>query len=492
MNGPPSYSRDHGVAAQGSIVGSGEMSSRVRTLEWSGTPLGSIEHWSPELLTVVNLTLCSPAPTRLLWGPEFILIYNDAYREFAGSRHPEALGQPAAQVWSEAWHVVGPQIEAVFTTGITSYYEKLPVPIAKLEQVQDAYLTYSYSPVYEHGHIVGVFGSLQDVTAEVLTAARLVESEARASRILQCIGDAVIVTDAETRVTRMNPVAETLTGWFAEEAKGRLLADVFDIVSEETRLLVESPADKVKRLGSIVGLANHTVLKSRSGSETPIDDSGAPIRNEDGNLTGIVLVFRDISERRAAERERERLRRKLDRQYTEMRAIYETSSVALAMIDPVEFRYLRGNPKLAEILGSPIDQILGTPVFDLANDVAGLQEALATAAAGIPVLGKLIEGELANSPGVHRFWQVEYIPVFSDQGAVEVIVASSIEITAQRRAQAALIQNEKLAAVGRLAASIAHEINNPLEAVTNCLYLAGNVQQLPRRPGTYSTRRSGS
>ena len=329
MNGPPSYSGDHRTGTQGSIVGSGEMSTRVRTHEWSGTPLGSIEDWSPELLTVVNLTLCSPAPTRLLWGPEFILIYNDAYREFAGSRHPAALGQPAAQVWSEAWHVVGPQIEAVFTTGITSYYEKLPVPIAKLEALQDSYLTYSYSPVYEHGHIVGVFGPLRDVTAEVLTAARLVESEARASRILQCIGDAVIVTDTETRVTRMNPVAETLTGWPAEEAKGRPLAEVFNIANEETRLLVESPADKVKRLGSIVGLANHTVLKSRSGSETPIEDSGAPIRKEDGSLTGIVLVFRDISERRAAEREREGLQRKLDRQYTEMRAIYETSSVAL-------------------------------------------------------------------------------------------------------------------------------------------------------------------
>ena len=149
------------------------------------------------------------------------------------------------------------------------------------------------------------------------------------------------------------------------------------------------------------------------------------------------------------------------------------------MIDPVEFRYLRGNPKLAEILGLPIDQILGTPVFDLANDVAGLQEALATAAAGTPVLGKLIEGALTTSPGVHRFWHVEYTPVFSEHGDVEVIVASSIEITAQRQAQAALIQNEKLAAVGRLAASIAHEINNPLEAVTNCLYLARTVQQLP-------------
>lgn len=476
---------DHGIASRGAVVGSGELSRLIRAHNWSSTPLGPIESWSRELLAIMNLTLCSPTPARLLWGAEFILIYNDAYREFAGPRHPDALGRPASEVWSEAWHVVGPQIEAVFTTGATSYYEKLPVPIARNEQVQNSYLTYSYVPVYQDGRIAGVFGSLQDVTAEVTTASQLLESEARASRILQSIGDAVIVTDRETRVTRMNPVAETLTGWPAEEAEGRSLAEVFDIVNEQTRLLVESPAEKVKRLGSIVGLANHTVLKSRSGSETHIDDSGAPIRNDEGDLTGIVLVFRDITERRAAERDRERLQRELDRQYTEMRAIYETSSVALAMIDPVEFRYLRGNPKLAEILNLPIDQILGTPVFDLANDVAGLRDALITAAAGIPVLGKIIEGALANSPEVHRFWQVEYIPVFSEHGQVAVIVASSVEITGQRQAQAALIQNEKLAAVGRLAASIAHEINNPLEAVTNCLYLARTGQQLPAEVEDY-------
>ncbi len=476
----PSLTRSPGqtLARKNTIVGSSETSALVREYDWSATALGPIDAWSPEVVAIVNLTLCSAMPTRLLWGSELILIYNDAYSEFAGARHPAALGKPAREVFSEAWHVVGPQIESVFTSGVTGYYDKLLVPIARNDQVQQSYLTYSYSPVYQDGHIVGVFGTLQDATAEVTTASQLLESEARASRILQSIGDAVIVTDAESHVMRMNAVAETLTGWRQEEALGRPLSEIFDIVNEETRKPVESPADKVKRLGSIVGLANHTVLKSRTGGETHIDDSGAPIRNDEGDLTGIVLVFRDITERRAAERDRERLQRELDRQYIELRAIYETSSVALAMIDPIEFRYLRGNPKLGELLNLPVDQIIGTPVFDLASDVAGLREALLTAASGTPVLGKILEGGLSNSPGVHRAWQVEYIPVFSAEGKVEVIVGSSIEITTQKQAQAALMQNEKLAAVGRLASSIAHEINNPLEAVTNCIYLARNGQQV--------------
>ena len=467
------------TGTRAAIFGRSEMADRVRKHDWALTSLGPIHSWSPELVALVNLTLNSPTPARLLWTSAFILIYNDAYRELAGPRHPSALGLPAKEVWPEAWHIVGSQIQAVFATGTTQYYEKSPVPISKDGKVLDSYLTYTYCAVYEGGQIAGIYGSLLDVTAEVLTARQLMESEARASRILASIGDAVIVTDKQACITHMNGVAEHLTGWSIEEAKGRSLASVFNIVNEETRLVVESPAEKVKRSGGVMALANHTVLISKDGTESYIDDSGAPIRNDAGDLTGIVLVFRDISERRTAEQERDRLQQELLRQYTEMKAIYETSSVALAMINPVDFRYVRGNPKLAEILHLPMDQILGMSVFDLAAEVTGLREALLTAASGTPVLGKVVEGAMANTPGVHRAWQVEYIPVFSEHGDVQMIVASSIEITAQKQAQAALIQNEKLAAVGRLAASIAHEINNPLEAVMNCIYLARTGPPVP-------------
>ena len=450
---------DSGNSAHHLIVGYGELPDLIRALDWNSTSLGPIENWSRELVVMVNLTLSAPNPARLLWGSEFILIYNEAYRVFAGSKHPDALGQPASKVWPEAWHVVGPQLEAVFASGQTSYFEKLPVPIARGTEVQTSYLTYSYSPVYEGGSIKGIFGSLQDVTAEVLTDSQLIKNE---TRVLERIGDEVAVTDADARITHMNPVAENLTGGWAGDAGGRLLSEVSVIDEEETGQLVESQAGRIRQLGTVEDSADHTVLQSHSGTEMHIDSSGAPIKNDEGDLT---LA-------REAERERDRLQREAIRQFTEMQAIYETASVALAMIDPVDFRYLRGNPKLAEILHVPIEQILGTPVFDLANDVAGLRDALLTAAGGTPVLGRIIEGTMANSPGVKRAWLVEYIPVFSEQGDVRVIVASSIEITEQKKAQAALMQNEKLAAVGRLSASIAHEINNPLEAVMNCIYLA--------------------
>ncbi len=120
---------------------------------------------------------------------------------------------------------------------------------------------------------------------------------------LYSIGDAVITTDEEGRVRQMNPVAERLTGWPEAEARSRPLDEVFRIVNEETLTAVESPVRRVLREGTVVGLANHTLLIARDGTERPIADSGAPIRDERGAITGVVLIFRDQTEERAAEAE---------------------------------------------------------------------------------------------------------------------------------------------------------------------------------------------
>src|SRR5262252_7064240 len=124
---------------------------------------------------------------------------------------------------------------------------------------------------------------------------------------LASIGDAVIATDSQGRVTFLNPVAATLTGWSAADALSQDITTVFRIVNEYTRAVVENPVTRVLREGTVVGLANHTLLVTRDGKECPIDDSGAPIRDPQGQLIGVVLVFRDITERRRAEEARTRL-----------------------------------------------------------------------------------------------------------------------------------------------------------------------------------------
>jgi len=131
--------------------------------------------------------------------------------------------------------------------------------------------------------------------------AKVRASEEQLATTLRSIGDAVIATDARGLVTLMNPVAESVTGWLAADARGASLDAVFRIINEETRNTVESPVAKVLREGGIVGLANHTLLIRRDGSEVAIEDSGAPILDRSGGTIGVVLVFRDASRERAAE-----------------------------------------------------------------------------------------------------------------------------------------------------------------------------------------------
>lgn len=475
---PPTPFPERSSPAISRITGRGEMADRVRAYNWETTPLGPVESWSKELLTIVNLTLASSSPARTMWGAELILIYNDAYRTIPGPRHPWALGKPARQVYGESWSVVGPLLENAMATGDTLFYEKLLVPLPSQHGMQDHFLNYSFNPIFENGRIAGLFGPLHDVTEEVNTSKLLRESEARSVRIMQSIGDAVIVTDPDCCITRMNPVAESLTGWKLDEAKGRPLAEVFNIVHEHSREPVENPAEKVKRVGTVVGLANHTVLIRRDTSEIAIDDSGAPIREQDGELSGIVLIFRDIGEKRRLEKEREEILLELRSRYAELEATYHNAAIAMALIDAVDFRYIRVNRKLCELLGLPEEKILGSKVSEVASGVPGLQDALQTVAAGHAVTGGILEGELSTTPGMKRYWTMDYAPVVGADGRVIAIAAASAEITRQRQAEALLMKSEKLAAVGRLASSIAHEINNPLEAVTNLLYLIG-TRELP-------------
>jgi PAS domain S-box-containing protein len=161
--------------------------------------------------------------------------------------------------------------------------------------------------------IFSLAGVLISLLAESLHLARRKTEQSEAKEreqreryrvTLGSIGDAVIATDAEGRVTFINQVAESLTGWKHADALGKPLAEVFHIVNEQTRRQVENPALHAIREGVISGLANHTLLLARDGTERPIDDSGAPIKDAQGQTLGAVLIFRDVTERRRLERER--------------------------------------------------------------------------------------------------------------------------------------------------------------------------------------------
>jgi PAS domain S-box-containing protein len=225
-----------------------------------------------------------------------------------------ALLAPAAAVDAAGqrfmWFLVsgGLILSAIAIGGALWVAWSLVTPIQKLVPATQALAQGLPVPPTPEGGVQEV----RDVAAALHEASMLLqqreaalhEQRERLRITLTSIGDAVIATDVHGRVTFLNGAAATLTGWTETEAMGQSITAVFSIVNEMTRQVVENPVDKVLREGTVVGLANHTVLLARDGQEHPIDDSGAPIRDAQGRLVGVALVFRDITARRQAEAER--------------------------------------------------------------------------------------------------------------------------------------------------------------------------------------------
>ena len=160
-----------------------------------------------------------------------------------------------------------------------------------------------------NNEIVALLAVTRNVTDRRQAETALAEEKERLAVTLRSIGDGVIVTDIEGNITLLNNVGEELTGWKLEEAKGKPLTDVFNIINETTREKCENPVEKVIRTGLIVGLANHTALIRKDGTEIIIADSGAPIRDRESMPIGVVLVFRDITAQYRMEQEMQKLQK---------------------------------------------------------------------------------------------------------------------------------------------------------------------------------------
>jgi PAS domain S-box-containing protein len=297
----------------------------------------------------------------------------------------------------------------------------------------------------------------------------IVEQRERLQTTLASIGDAVITTDAEGRVVDLNPVAESLTGWSAADAEGRPLDVVFDIVNEETRERVASPVERALREGTVVGLANRTILLRKDGSEVPIDDSAAPIRDRDGVMRGCVLVFRDISARKASERALGEAQERLSRVVTDM--------AIPTMVYAEDGEVLLINAAWTGISGWSAAELATIPEWtrlaygDRGPEMAALIASLFDLEAAVDSG----EREIRTKAGETRVWHFVTAPIGRDAAGRRMLVTNAIDVTERHRLDRELAENE---ARRRLAMEAAHYGDGEWDRATGTMTWSAQTRKL--------------
>jgi two-component system cell cycle sensor histidine kinase/response regulator CckA len=272
-----------------------------------------------------------------------------------------------------------------------------------------------------------------------LSEARLRTSMERHSVTLKSIGDAVIATDARSVVELLNPVAEALTGWTLDQARGRPLEEVFRIVHEQTREKAEDPVAKVLREGVVVGLANHTLLIARDGTERPIADSGAPIRDDSGEISGVVLVFRDQTLERTAAAE-------LAAREHYYRSMLFNLHEDILVIDR-DYCITDINNTALMTLGRHRDEVVGRKCYEVSH---GLTSPCHENGERCALMEVFVAGKPSNcrhkhihADGTRTHIDILMSPLKNEDGQITHVIEAARDITDVIQVQEALLQSEE-------------------------------------------------
>ncbi len=447
------------------ITGQSEMAARIRAHNWAQTPLGPIEDWSETLLATTNLMLHSPFPTILSWGPEMVFLYNDAAISTLTTKHPGALGSLHCDVFREAWELVSADLEGCLYQGKTAVRHNMFIPILLDGVLEDRYFSYSLIPVYENGKIGGVYDAFRNMTETVLGARRLRESEARLKLATEVAKLGVFVWDTiEDKGSWENDHMYEIFGRTQDQGPINGEAFIGEVVHPDYRDVFRQAMDQTLQKGEPFRFEG--LIYRSDGVLRCIEVNGNLQPETDGTRGRILGTIRDVTKVRGTEAElRENAKR-----------LGEFAAIVASSDDVIISKDLNGivtswNEAATRVFGYSPEEIIGTSILKLIPkhlhpDEKRIIESIRAGrriehfeTVRLAKDGRAIEASLTISP------------IKDEEG--RVIGASKIlrDISGRKRMEQSLLQAEKIAATGRMAATIAHEINNPLEAVMNLLYL---------------------
>ena len=441
------------------------MAGLIRALDWSRTPLGPIEGWSEALLATANLMLHSPFPTILSWGPEMVFLYNDAAISTLTVKHPSALGRLYRDVFEEAWDLVGADLEACFYRGETAVRDNMFIPILLNGVLEDHYWSYSLIPVYENGKIGGVYDAFRNMTETVVAAQKLRESEARLQLATAVAQLGVFVWDTvEDRGSWENDRVYEIFRRARQDGPVNGEEFLRDFLHPDFRDAFREAVERTLQHDAPLQFEGLMYRTDRTLCRIELSGNLQPeVRGSKGRILGTI---RDVTELRKSE---ETLRDNAKR-------LGELAAIVASSEDVILSKDLNGiitswNDAATTVFGYTADEMIGASILklipeDLHSDEKTIIENIRAGrrvehfeTARLTKSGKRIDVSLTVSP------------VKDANG--QVIGASKIlrDISNRKRLEQSVLQAEKIAATGRMAATIAHEINNPLEAVMNLLFL---------------------
>ncbi len=423
------------------LGGGGELAGRISALDWSTTPVGPIAGWPAAMKTVLAFVLRSPVPIVTLWGDTGVMIYNDAYRGFAGGRHPAILGTNVLEGWHEVAEFNANVMQKVYREGGILSYKDQELTLVRDGTPQKLWTDLEYSPALdERGQPIGVIAVVIETTLKVLASRQLEDDR---NRLWSLSRDLLLVCTLEGAITAVNPSAMRMLGWAESDMIGRQL-DEF-IHPED---LATTAGEVAKLRQGMTTRAFENRYRSKDGSYRLLSWTAVP---DNGR---IHAVGRDISEERRLARDRERI---------------WTLSPVLKVVTDATGRVTDVNPSWTNLLGWSREETLGRRTTEfMIDDETAWSRRVATLREGNALVD--YQTILRCKDGGERVVKWSTVPEGGTfYGFGRDVTAEVAAGAALADAEAALRQSQKMEAVGQLTGGIAHDFNNLLQGITGSL-----------------------
>lgn len=420
------------------LSGGGSAGALMRSLDWSRSPLGPPWAWPPSLAAIVGLMLGSKFPMFVAWGDDLGFLYNDAYAEILGAKHPAAMGARFRDIWAEIWSDISPLIDAALA-GEATFRENLPLLMNRYGFDEQTWFTFSYSPARDdRGAVAGMFCTCQETTEQVLSARRQAEAVERQRRQFeQAPGFICTLRGPDHVFDFVNDAHRRLFG--DRDAVGRPVREVFPELQGQGYFEL---LDEVYRTGRRhVAHAMTARLRERPDQPLHLDFIFAPITEPDGRVTGIFCEGHDVTRAYMESAERARAEAALRERENELRLLADALPVLVAVVD-TDLVYRFVNRRYEDWFPLTREQIVGRPIRDVVGDeaFAKVEGRFRSALAGERVS---FEQAMPYRDTASRHIRVEFVPRQDAGGVVTGFYSLVQDISEAKRAEEALRASEE-------------------------------------------------